>query len=113
MGDSLWVAVPSDEVLPGKVIQVEQGRREMIGALDPVDVAFISSDEDFIDTIEQVGPDVVALREHALEHGWLNLSELEHRAFRETVWIDPYPASDYELTTLSEVKARCISRQEE
>ncbi|MFP4001637.1 MAG: adenylyltransferase/cytidyltransferase family protein [Candidatus Natronoplasma sp.] len=64
MGDELIVVIACDETVrehKHEPLMDEEVRREMVGALKPVDKAIIGSQEDKFDTVEKVDPDIIAL----------------------------------------------------
>jgi len=64
LGDELVVVVACDKTVrehKHEPLMNEEVRREMVGALKPVDQAVVGSEEDKFETVEEVEPDVIAL----------------------------------------------------
>ncbi|MBS3782150.1 MAG: FAD synthase [Candidatus Thermoplasmatota archaeon] len=64
LGDELVVVVACDKTVrehKHEPLMDEDARREMVGALKPVDKAIVGSEEDKFDTVEEVDPDIIAL----------------------------------------------------
>ena len=64
MGDELVVVVACDKTVrehKHEPLMDEEVRREMVGALKPVDKAIVGSEDDKFDTVEEVDPDIIAL----------------------------------------------------
>ncbi|MEF8873642.1 MAG: adenylyltransferase/cytidyltransferase family protein [Candidatus Thermoplasmatota archaeon] len=64
LGDELVVVVACDKTVrehKHEPLMDEQVRREMVGALKPVDKAVVGSEEDKFKTVEEVEPDIIAL----------------------------------------------------
>jgi len=63
LGDELWVIVARDanvKFKPRPIVPEEQ-RREMIGALRPVDHAILGDPDDMFRPIEEIRPDIITL----------------------------------------------------
>lgn len=76
MGDRLFVIVARSENVthkPNPVVPDRQ-RREMVAALDPVDVARLGDTEDFFVPIREIDPDVIVLG-HDQHHDETQLAE--------------------------------------
>ncbi len=64
LGDELVVVVACDKTVrehKHEPLMDEEVRREMVGALKPVDEAIVGSEGDKFETVEEVEPDVIAL----------------------------------------------------
>ncbi|MBS3790790.1 MAG: FAD synthase [Candidatus Thermoplasmatota archaeon] len=64
LADELVVVVACDKTVrehKHEPLMDEDARREMVGALKPVDKAIVGSEEDKFDTVEEVDPDIIAL----------------------------------------------------
>ncbi len=64
LGDELVVVIACDKTVrehKHEPLMDEEVRREMVGALKPVDKAIVGSEEDKFDTVEEVDPDIIAL----------------------------------------------------
>jgi len=64
LGDELVVVVACDKTVrehKHEPLMNEEVRKEMVGALKPVDKAIVGSEEDKFDTVEEVDPDIIAL----------------------------------------------------
>ncbi len=64
LGDELVVVLACDKTVrehKHEPLMNEEVRREMVGALKPVDEAIVGGEGDRYDTVEEVDPDIIAL----------------------------------------------------
>lgn len=63
-GDELVVVIACDKTVrehKHEPLMEEDVRKEMVGALDPVDKAIVGGEGDRFETVEEVDPDIIAL----------------------------------------------------
>lgn len=113
LGDELYVVVARDQRVKDRtdLYMDEESRRQVIEALEVVDVAILGSEGSVFDSVERVGPDVITLGHDQTWDAERLREQLEEHGFPDVEVVEIGPAEGVAIESSSTVREEVKRRE--